>query len=102
MSHYAKIDDTNTVIEVIVAEEDFVTALDGRWIQASYNNNLRKNFPGIGFTYDEARDAFIPPQIFNSWVLDETVCRWEAPVEYPDDGSRYDWDEDNLNWKESV
>ena len=80
--------------------------------QTSYNTHggqhllggtpLRKNYAGIGYTYDASKDAFIPPKPFNSWVLDETTCWWEAPVAYPSDGKEYDWDEDNTQWVEGV
>ena len=75
---------------------DFLTKLHGYpiWVQTSYNNNFRKNHAGIGDTYDEARDAFIAPQPFNSWTLDENTCRWEAPIAYPNDGKKYGWNED--------
>ena len=70
------------------------------WKQCSYNGSIRKNYPGPGFTYDEARDAFIAPQPFPSWVLDEATCRWNAPVPYPTDGKMYRWDEETTNWIE--
>ena len=66
--------------------------------RTSYNNNIRKNFAGIGYTYDPDRDAFIPPKPYDSWVLDEETCRWEAPVPYPDDGVMYRWDEETTDW----
>ena len=68
------------------------------WKQTSYNGTIRKNFAGIGFTYDESRDAFIPPKPFNSWTLNETTCLWEAPVAYPDDGQAYEWNETTKQW----
>jgi len=89
---------------------DFLTKLTGWaiWKQTSYNtlggvhNNggtpLRKNHAGIGYTYDEDKDAFIPPKPFNSWILNETTCLWEAPVAYPDDGERYVWNESTTSW----
>lgn len=109
--HYAKVTD-NIVVQVIVAENSFFDAFvddtPGEWIQTSYNttggvhNNggtpLRKNFAGIGFTYDEVRDAFIPPKMFESWVLNEDSCLWFAPVDYPDDGNDYRWNEDTQSW----
>ena len=104
MSHFAKIDNNNIVTEVIVAEQDFInTGAVGDhvlWVQTSYNSNFRKNFAGIGFTFDDRRNAFIPPQPFSSWTLDETTCQWEAPVTYPDDGKGYRWNEDTTNWTE--
>jgi len=90
---------------------DFLTKLHGWsvWVQTSYNTiggvhssggtPLRKNFAGIGYTYDETRDAFIPKKPFNSWILNEDTCRWEAPVAYPTDGGKYTWNETNLNWE---
>ena len=104
MAHFAKLNN-NIVTEVIVAEQDFINS--GQvgdsflWVQTSYNNNFRKNFAGIGFTYDSTRDAFIAPQPYNSWTLNEDTCQWQAPVTYPDDGKLYDWDEENTNWKET-
>lgn len=113
MAHFAKVRD-GLVIDVIVAEPDFfetfVDTSAGEWIQTSYNTfggvhklggtPLRKNYAGIGYSYDRTRDAFIPPKLFNSWVLNEDTCLWDAPVAMPDDGKRYDWDEDTVNWVE--
>ena len=103
MSHFAKIEN-NIVTEVIVAEQDFIDTLDGTWVQTSYNTRggvhllggtpLRKNYAGIGDTYDADRDAFISPQPFNSWTLNEDTCLWEAPISYPADNQKYSWDED--------
>ena len=115
MAHYAKVTDS-IVTKVIVAEKEFFdTFVDdsaGEWIQTSYNTHggehtlggtpLRKNFAGIGFTYDREKDAFIPPQPFASWTLNETTCLWEAPVTYPDDGKMYIWNESITNWTEVV
>ena len=70
----------------------------GNWIQTSYNGNIRKNYAGVGYTYDLARDAFIPPQPYPSWLLDESTCQWEAPVPMPEDGARYKWDEATGEW----
>ena len=73
------------------------------WKQTSYNNNIRKNYAGIGYSYDEARDAFIPPKPYPSWTtLNEDTCQWEAPVAYPDDGKDYDWNEGTQSWDEIV
>jgi len=72
---------------------------DTVWKQTSYNGNLRKNFAGKGFTYDADRDAFIAPQPFNTWVLNEDTCRWEAPVAYPDDGEEYVWNDNKGEWE---
>ena len=122
MAHYAKVKD-GVVTQVIVAEADFfdtfVDSEPGEWIQTSYNTRggqhydpetgevddgvaLRKNYAGVGFTYDKERDAFIPPQPFTSWTLNETTCLWEAPVEYPDDGNSYGWDEDSQSWIQTT
>ena len=115
MAHYAKVTD-GIVTKVIVAEQEFFdTFVDdsaGEWIQTSYNTHggehtlggtpLRKNFAGIGFTYDREKDAFIPPQPFASWILNETTCLWEAPVAYPDDEKEYIWNESITNWTEVV
>ena len=110
MSHFAKIDANNIVIEVIVAEQPFIDSLPDKekWIKTSYNTHggkhllggdpLRKNYAGIGFLYDETKDAFIPPKIFESWVLNEETCLWEAPVPYPTDMKNYIWDEEFLKW----
>lgn len=112
MAHFAKVLD-GTVIQVIVAEPDFfktfVDVTPGEWIQTSYNTYggvhvlggtpLRKNYAGIGYTYDRERDAFIPPKPFNSWLLNEETCLWESPVAYPTDGKQYQWDEITVNWK---
>ena len=114
MAHFAKLDENNMVVQVIVVNNDdlldngveseqkgisFCQALfGGDWIQTSYNGNIRKNYAGIGFTYDAARDAFIAPQPYASWTLDETTCDWVPPVEMPDDGKVYKWDEQNQQW----
>jgi hypothetical protein len=68
------------------------------WKQTSYNNNIRKNFAGIGYQYDQTRDAFIPPKPFNSWILNEDTCLWNAPVAYPQDGNKYNWNEQTKSW----
>ena len=112
MAHFAKVVD-GKVTQVIVAEpeffETFVDSSPGEWIQTSYNTHggqhpegrpLRKNYAGIGYTYDRARDAFIPPQPFASWVLDENTCLWNAPVAMPTDGKMYSWDEATTSWVE--
>ena len=111
MAHYAFIDSNNIVTEVItgIDETELIEGLDTEtWYgnfrgqvckRTSYNNNYRKNYAGIGYTYDEDRDAFISPKPFDSWALDEETCRWEAPVAYPNDGEQYTWDEESLSWK---
>ena len=113
MSHFAKVN--NGIVEqVIVAEPEFFTTFvdssPGEWIQTSYNTHggvhvlggtpLRKNYAGIGYTYDRVRDAFIPPQSYSSWTLNDDTCLWDAPVAYPDDGNMYTWDEATTNWVE--
>lgn len=106
MSHFAELDENNVVLRVLVGDNNqpdegyswFVNKLGGRWVQTSYNKNFRKNFAGVGFTYSEELDAFIPPKDFASWVLNEETCQWEAPVPKPNDGKRYEWDEDLLQW----
>ena len=122
MSHFAKIDENNIVQEVLVIEQDMVnTGLWGDpkfWIQTSYNTHgdvhygpdrnpdggttLRKNYAGIGYTYDASRDAFIPPKPHDSWSLNERTCLWEAPLPYPDDGKIYIWEEALQEWKEPL
>ena len=82
---------------------DFLTKLTGwaLWKQTSYNNNFRKNHAGIGFTYDEDRDAFIPPKPYPSWILNEDTCQWESPTPYPNDGLIYNWNEETCLWEDS-
>jgi hypothetical protein len=113
MAHFAKVVD-GVVTQVIVAEPEFfqtfVDSSPGEWIQTSYNTHggehklggtpLRKNYAGIGFTYDRVKDAFIPPKPFASWALNEDTCLWDAPVAMPDDGKIYVWDETTTNWVE--
>ena len=102
MAHFAKINKTNIVTDVIVAEQDFINS--GKvgdsflWIQTSYNGSFRKNYAGIGFQYDKTRDAFIAPKPYPSWILNETTCRWEAPVAKPDDENNYNWNESEQSW----
>lgn len=115
MAYMAQLDDNNTVTRVLsVSNNDcpdpapaneaqgaaFLESLGlgANWKQTSYNGTFRKNYAGIGYTYDAARDAFIAPQPFASWVLNEETCRWEAPVAYPTDGGQYTWDEETLSW----
>jgi hypothetical protein len=117
MAHFAKLDENNVVLAVNVVNNDvitvdgveseqtgidFLTELHGHtlWKQTSYNGNIRKNYAGIGFTYDAGRDAFIAPQPYGSWTLNESTCQWEAPVAYPTDGKRYGWFEPNQQWIE--
>jgi len=101
MTHFAKVKD-GIVIRVIRAEAEFFdTYVDdepGEWIPTSYDGSIRKNYAGIGFTYDKDRDAFIPPKPFDSWTLNETTCQWEAPVVKPDDDNFYVWNEETKQW----
>jgi len=99
MAYYAKIED-DIVTQVVVAEQAYIDTKEGTWVQTSYNASIRKNYAGIGDTYDSTRDAFIPPQSYPSWVLNEDTCNWEAPVTIPDDGKQYRWDESTTNWVE--
>ena len=124
MGHFAKVSN-GKVTKVIVAEADFfnnfVDDSPGQWIQTSYNTRggvhyqpntnepsedqskaLRKNYAGIGYTYDSAKDAFIPPKPFNSWTLNEDTGLWDSPVAYPTDGKFYKWNEEILNWEEVI
>lgn len=125
MAHYALLDSDNIVVQVFVGRDDVVEGISD-WEsyyapkgftvkQTSYNTKggvhytdgepsadqtkaFRKNYAGRGYSYDPDRDAFIPPKVFDSWVLNEDTCRWEAPVPYPDDGEIYVWDEDSTSW----
>jgi hypothetical protein len=110
MAHFAQLDENNVVLQVLVTDNDYpnegydwlIETFGGRWVQTSYNAKIRKNFAGVGYTYDEDRDAFIAPKTYPSWTLDEETCRWIAPVPYPTDGKGYTWDEQTLTWIESV
>ena len=124
MAHFAKINESNIVTQVVVVNDsDGDNDTDGQnflnnlfktthtWKKTSYNTYgnthrlggtpYRKNFASIGFTYDSSRDAFIEPKPYNSWTLDETTCLWEPPVAYPSDGKSYEWDESNRQWVEA-
>jgi hypothetical protein len=118
MAHFAQIDETGVVIQVIVVNNSEINDLpfpesepigvafcqllfgaDTYWFQTSYSANFRKNYAGAGFSYDAGRDAFIPPQPYPSWVLNESSCQWEAPIPYPGDKEHfYYWDEAALTW----
>jgi len=121
MAHFAKLDENNVVLEVNVVNNIEMLAADGsesevmgiaflirwsggysNWKQTSYNSKIRKNYAGIGYTYDATRDAFIPPKPFSSWVLNEDTCLWEPPVPFPNDGQRYYWDEATTSWVVNV
>jgi hypothetical protein len=118
MAHFAEIDGQGVVLRVLVVDnaqendgQNFLAntlGLGGTWVKTSYNTSggvhalggtpFRKNYAGIGYTYDSGRDAFIPPKPFASWTLNETSCLWEAPVAYPTDGERYTWNEETTSW----
>ncbi len=99
MAHFAKIE-SGVVAEVIVAEQAHIDTLSGTWVQTSYNGSIRKNYAGKGYTYDSSKDAFIAPKPYASWTLNNTTCKWEAPVTFPTDEKNYMWDEDTTNWIE--
>jgi hypothetical protein len=117
MAYFAKLGTGNIVENVISINNAVITDANGIeqeqlgvdfinklyntrdvWKQTSYNNNIRKNYAGIGYNYDQQRDAFISPKPYNSWILNETTCRWEAPVAYPQDDNKYKWNEQTLSW----
>jgi hypothetical protein len=118
MAHFAKLDENNIVLEVNVVsnaaldplnEEEsgitFLTEWSGgysNWKQTSYNGSFRKNYCGVGWEYDLTRNAFIPPKPYDSWLLNEETCRYEAPVIYPTDNKYYEWNEENLTWEEVI
>ena len=111
MAHWAELDENNKVIRVLVGDNNdpagdegyswLIHNLGGKWIQTSYNNNFRKQFAGIGFTYDETGDVFIEPQPFPSWTLDENYD-WKPPIPYPNNGLMYVWNEENQDWEAYV
>jgi hypothetical protein len=115
MAHFAKLNEENIVTQVIVVDnkdildengqeseqkgiEFCANLLGGTWIQTSYNASFRKNYAGFDYIYDEALDAFIPPKPYNSWILNETTYKWDAPIPYPTDGAKYNWNEESLSW----
>ena len=118
MAHFAKLENNIVTQVIVVANQDILdengqeneqkgidfcsNLLGGTWIQTSYNGKIRKNYAGVGYTYDEGRDAFIATKPYNSWVLDETTAQWKAPVDMPTDDKRYSWDEATTSWKELV
>ena len=109
MAHYAKVTD-GIVEQVIVAEQSFIDTQEGTWVQTSYNTHggvhtnggtpLRKNYAGIGYTYDATRDAFYAPQPYPSWTLNDDSCLWEAPTAMPNHGNSYTWNEETTSWDE--
>jgi hypothetical protein len=114
MAHYAFLDNNNIVTEVITGKDEN-ELLDGltpeewysnfrgqRCVRTSYNSNIRKNYAGIGYIYDEERDAFIPPKPYSKWILNEDTCNWEAPVAYPTDEKLYVWNDNKAVWEELV
>jgi hypothetical protein len=121
MAHFAKLDDNNIVLDIVVINNNviedlqfpesepigiqFLTEWSGgytNWKQTSYNASFRKNYAGVGCTYDFNLDAFISPQPFASWSLDETTCNWISPIPYPTDEKLYTWDEETLTWIETI
>ena len=118
MAHFAQLNEQNMVTQVIVvANEELLldgieseekgilfcqSLLGGNWKQTSYNGNIRKNYAGIGYTFDESRNAFIPSQPYPSWTLVEETCQWTAPTPMPTDGKLYNWNEATLTWTEAV
>ncbi len=108
MAHFAEIDDRNIVKRVIVVDNSLESigsqwchdTFGGTWIQTSYNSTIRKNFASAGYYYNPILDAFIPPQPFMSWTLDETTCNWKSPIPYPEDGNVYRWNEFTRNWQQ--
>lgn len=118
MAHFAQLENNIVTKVIVVANQDILdengqesepkgidfcsNLLGGTWLQTSYNANIRKNYAGVGYTYDEGRDAFIAPKPFNSWLLEETICQWKAPVDKPTDDKKYRWDETSLNWIEVI
>lgn len=116
MAHFAKLDENNVVLEVHCVHNNelmvdgveseakgvaFLVMWSGGypfWKQTSYNGTMRKNYAGIGYIYDEQRDAFIPPQPFAGWVLNEQTCQWDSPVPYPSDENKYVWNESTTSW----
>lgn len=118
MAHFAQLENNIVTKVIVVANQDILdengqeseqkgidfcsNLLGGTWIQTSYNAKIRKNYAGVGYTYDEGRDAFIAPKPYNSWLLDEDKAQWKAPVDYPTDDKKYTWDENTTSWKELV
>lgn len=115
MAHFAEIDQNNIVLRVLVVANSEITdangveqeklgadffhnLLGGTWVQTSYNDSMRKNYAGVGFTYDSGRDAFIPPKPYPSWLLVEESCQWAAPTPCPEPADEYEWDEQSLSW----
>jgi hypothetical protein len=123
MAYFAQIDEFGVVIRVIsinnsvIGEpeisfpqtelfgKDFILNIlgfNGEWLQTSYNKSFRKNYAGVGYTYDFQLDSFVPPKPYPSWVLNESTCLWDSPIQYPNDGKHYIWDEETISWSEIV
>jgi hypothetical protein len=118
MAHFAKLENNIVTQVIVVANQDILNEqgqeseelgiafcsnlLGGTWKQTSYNGNIRKNYAGVGYTYDEGRNAFIAPKPYNSWLLNEANCQWKAPVDMPTDDKKYTWNEATTSWKELV
>jgi hypothetical protein len=109
MSHWAEIDENNIVVRVLVGNnsepdegEAFMKSLGGTWVKTSYNGSIRKNFAGIGYEYRSEIDAFVAPQPFPSWTLNEDTAQWESPVPYPEDGIMYQWNEELTDWQATI
>jgi hypothetical protein len=112
MAHFAEIDNNGIVKQVLVVPDsqehrghEYMSqdlGLGGTWVQTSYNATIRKNYAGIGYTYDSERDAFIAPKPFDSWELDEETCQWKSPIPYPTDGLMYVWNETEQDWSAIV
>lgn len=110
MSHWAELDKNSVVLRVLVGDNNdpngdegyqwLLDNLGGTWMKTSYNATIRKNYAGIGYTYNETLDAFIPPKPFESWILDEETARWESPVPYPEGEGMYTWNEETTAWDE--
>tara|TARA_R110000796_G_C14269825_1_gene401112 strand:+ start:106 stop:474 length:369 start_codon:yes stop_codon:yes gene_type:complete len=120
MAHFAKINIDSIVEQVIVVNNEIILKADGteselkgkrflnsifgsaNWAQTFYNGSIRKNYAGIGYFYDSTRDAFITPKPYNSWILNEQTCVWDSPIDYPNDGKMYKWNEEIINWEEVI
>ncbi len=116
MAHFAQLENNIVTKVIVVSNQDILdengqeneqkgidfcsNLLGGTWKQTSYNGKIRKNYAGIGYTYDEGRDAFIAPKPYNSWLLNESTCQWESPIPYPNDNKFYVWDEETTSWVE--
>jgi hypothetical protein len=109
MAHWAEIDENNIVTRVLVGNNNdpnndegyqwLIDNLGGRWVKTSYNGNIRKNYAGSGYYYNEDLDAFIPPKPYPSWILNEDTALWDAPVAHPNDGETYIWNEETTSWQ---